>query len=76
MLLDQGPNINSQRQTLLEVQANQVLKGPFLQVDYSTITQSSTLESMVRLVDLQLLEEEAILTMLKMKPQVVKAIAT
>lgn len=50
------------------------MKELFLQVVYSTITQSSILENTVRLEDLLQLEEVAILIMLKMKLLVVKVI--
>jgi hypothetical protein len=57
---------------LWEVLVNQALKELFLQVVYSTITQSSILENTVKLEDLLQLEEVAILIMLKMKLLVVK----
>ena len=76
MLLGQELIISTMTLTLWLVQVNKIWMEQYLQVVYSITTQSSMPVNMVKLEDQRQWEEEATLTMLKMKRLVVRVIAT
>ena len=76
MLLGQELIISTMTLTLWLVQVNKIWMEQYLQVVYSITTQSSMPVNMVKLEDQRQWEEEATLTMLKMKRLVVRVIVT